>query len=978
MRPNTYRVDGPHAGVPEPHVGRRAEPAPTRDHAWLVQRLTECVDGSLAAAVFVLPFVMGGRHPLGQLTFVMIAVLACTFWCLRQFFASDGKWTFSGGVLLWAGGVALVGGQLASLPAPLLERISPNMTQILPMWFGGESDDLGQWATLSFAPDSTKAAWLLLIAGGLILAVALQRLRRIEDVERLIRWIAYSTVAMALFGIVQSVTSNGRFFWLYEHPYDTVGLRVGGPFTNENHFSHFITLGLGCVVWCLITRLASTDANRIEAREQESARRRMKRSSHRRASGSRRSRRSGSKRHNQANAAPRRERLVVGLWGIAVAICVFAALMSLSRGGAISMALAMSACLAILYRGRLLSAKPAIGISLVGVFIAAGLSVHGYDILAERFGTFDELQHDSAARMAIWKSDMHGALDYPIAGTGLGTHADAYPLYFENDNERIEYTHGENGYIQVALECGLIGLALAVMAIGACCGWCLDAMQATKDPRVYACIAAIAPAFVASAVHSLCDFVWYVPGCMVLVVLFAAAAYRLSRFEQPGHSDSPTTAPIMRTPDDTTKRPIMTLTVPVPRLAAVGLLTAIALYACVALPYFVNVTQAEAAWNDSVFSRRLALAEDDPASRARLIEAMIDDLHEVERRHPRRNRLHARLSAAYQELFALRQAESDMPFSITELRETVRDNQYESTADANAWLKQVTGERWPLLEQAYAHARASALHEPLKGESYRYLSETYFIAEVPNWNRERAFLEQAVATRPHRGSAHFALGRHIAIREGLDAALPRWKTAFHSDDTAAKQVLGMVAPAMPMERIVREFRPSIDEQRIMLRFYRDHRDEIIWGRQLAGDATPEQIDFELKCLQAHCAGMCRAKAEQTQDADERFELLLSAAYSYAQLQRHEERFEILDSALTLQPLNYDARYRIGCCALELSRFEEAERHLAWCIRARPTDARVEKRLEEAISGQLAMRTDVSSLPPIGESSARPSASTTRR
>ena len=52
--------------------------------------------------------------------------------------------------------------------------------------------------------------------------------------------------------------------------------------------------------------------------------------------------------------------------------------------------------------------------------------------------------------------------------------------------------------------------------------------------RSLLCFAAIVPALAASLLHSLVDFVWYVPGLMVVVVVLAACACRLWQGIEPG------------------------------------------------------------------------------------------------------------------------------------------------------------------------------------------------------------------------------------------------------------------------------------------------------------------------------------------------------------------------------------------------------------------------------------------------------------
>ena len=97
-------------------------------------------------------------------------------------------------------------------------------------------------------PAATRAVDLFL-AYSLLFLITIQRIRAVDDVERLLRWIAFAAVLMAIFGLVQFFASNGKFFWFYEHPYSKTNDIVKGGFTNRNHFAHFLALGVGPLVW---------------------------------------------------------------------------------------------------------------------------------------------------------------------------------------------------------------------------------------------------------------------------------------------------------------------------------------------------------------------------------------------------------------------------------------------------------------------------------------------------------------------------------------------------------------------------------------------------------------------------------------------------------------------------------------------------------------------------------------------------------
>ncbi len=92
----------------------------------------------------------------------------------------------------------------------------------------------------------------------------------------------------------------------------------------------------------------------------------------------------------------------------------------------------------------------------------------------------------------------------------------------------VEFTHAENGYLQVALETGLPGLGLLLAGIATCWVWCRRSLRRANQRRLYLASAAVSAGLLASVVHSLVDFVWYIPSLMAVTVLLIACAYRLA------------------------------------------------------------------------------------------------------------------------------------------------------------------------------------------------------------------------------------------------------------------------------------------------------------------------------------------------------------------------------------------------------------------------------------------------------------------
>ena len=219
----------------------------------LDRSLLQVVDGSLAGVIFVAPLLMGGRHALGHLVLTALAVTAAAAWAVRQSLRKNAGWRPTWAMPLLLAGLMLVALQLIPLPPWLLARLSPQMGEILPAWGDGAATTalLGHWTCLSLTPGETLGGLVIFADFVLLFFVVVQRTERIEDVERLLRWYALAATGMALFGIVQLLAGNGKYFWFYEHPYASTSDVVKGSFSNRNHFAQFLALGIGPLIWWL-------------------------------------------------------------------------------------------------------------------------------------------------------------------------------------------------------------------------------------------------------------------------------------------------------------------------------------------------------------------------------------------------------------------------------------------------------------------------------------------------------------------------------------------------------------------------------------------------------------------------------------------------------------------------------------------------------------------------------------------------------
>ena len=134
----------------------------------------------------------------------------------------------------------------------------------------------------------------------------------------------------------------------------------------------------------------------------------------------------------------------------------------------------------LLKTGRI---TPKVAGGLVGIFLLIGtaLTIHGMDRVGTRLDTIwtelgaifsDDEKAGLAGRREVWQAAVETITDFPVLGTGIGSHAAVTKAYMPPTDKRI-FTHAENSYLNLGVETGLIGLGLAIVSLVIgflCCG----------------------------------------------------------------------------------------------------------------------------------------------------------------------------------------------------------------------------------------------------------------------------------------------------------------------------------------------------------------------------------------------------------------------------------------------------------------------------------------------------------------------------
>ena len=859
----------------------------------------QVVDTCLVGIVLVAPIFLGGRNPWGRFVFIVIACLAGVTWFTRQAMLKRAAWTRTWAHLIGLAALLIVILQLVPLPADVIAQLAPRARSLLPLWTveSVDSAQFGDWPTLSFTPSSTKIALATLIAYVLLFVTAAQRLKSLADIERLLRLIALSAILMSCFGLLQFFTSNGKFFWFYDHPFTTTDLVAKGTFSCRNHFAHFLALGTGPLLAWIVLR----SQEQSQAKSDQESKIRL------------------------SDIA-----LYLGL-----VLTVFAVLLSLSRGGAVALTIVSAFGLTIYYWRGLVTGSFLYCFAALGIVVIGMLSVYGHEKVADRLadftsGSINELDRNSGRRK-IWTANLAAVQQGGLFGAGAGSHKEIYPIYMPESTNK-EYTHAENGPLQIATECGYMGVALLGLTLFSVGRWCWQAIRQALSVRQLAAAVAVSSGLIANVVQSLVDFAWFIPACMSLTILLASCALRLAQLSASDEVQVKTYAPWTR-------------------LRWVGLVIVSSIASAWAGSVVFGPARASTHWDRYIFTsknqsgeriKQLNAIESTPAEKEylnSLREMAIFNLTHVLAHDPDSARAHLRLAGRYLNLFDARQRDSDNAMSIAQIREAAISSRFPSAGELQRWLYQAFGENSKRLYQAYYHTRKSLQLCPLQGQGYLYMTDLCFLAgngkEAVN-----AYLDQSLKVRPYDSQVLFEAGRQELLLGRADEALSKWQKIFLDPGSHQLNIVRLLAGQVSASLFIETFRPDWRTLSYVWRWYLH-----------SGSPQDRQniVRYAENFAETECADYDAARAVRV------WRILASMQQA---LNEHERALSSLERALKRAPTDYVIRRQFGRILLKAEHYQRAEAHLAWCFSRKPNDTALHNELVRATKGSLSQTANI--------------------
>jgi O-antigen ligase len=360
--------------------------------------------------------------------------------------------------LFWAARAYLTreqGVSISPLLPPLLALILLALGQLL---FHGTA-----------SPYDTRIELQLLVALTLLLFLATQAFRTTDDWRFFVWFIMSFGFLVAVFGILQHLTFNGKLYWFREMHYGGIPF---GPYANRNHFAGFAELVIPVALVPLVL------------------------------------------------GKVRRERwFAVGLLAL---LPLGALLLSASRGGIISLAaqLGLLALLLVLRRADGKHALAGAAVLLLAFMLVSWLGVRQ---ILERFSSMQSLEITSGKRASMRLDTWHIFREHLWTGTGLGTLQTVFPAYETYYDAKV-VNHSHNDYLEALAETGIAGAA--------CCAWFLGALFFHSLRRLLLQDKSFSAALHLSGliacigflVHGLVDFNLHIPGNALVFFLMANLA----------------------------------------------------------------------------------------------------------------------------------------------------------------------------------------------------------------------------------------------------------------------------------------------------------------------------------------------------------------------------------------------------------------------------------------------------------------------
>lgn len=467
-----------------------------------------CERAILSITLFLIvfaPLAYGAVEPWARIVILLsIGLMAC-IWLWRRVLLGGARPSFPPFFLPAMLFLVLTVLQLVPLPRPVVEFLSPAERPLVTASGGSAT-----WGRLTANAASTAAGALFLTASLTFCFILLNAFRHRSWVKLTLTVLLAVASFEALYGLVEYWSGRQHIFW-YQKIYYLE--EVTGTYINHNHFAGLVGPLLLVAIGVFVVRFARfvRGGSYTFAEDGRSAWTKVT------ATG------------RLLRRLPPSLALLLG----AIGLMAVALILSQSRGGLISCAIALA--LQVVLFWKMPRRPPEI---LQGLGVLALLAVIAGIGLAPRIlMRFSYAQRDAPERFELWQDSARIVRDYPLLGAGLGTFRDVLPNYRPQKDfffvagipqpAAVNYAH--NDYLQLLTECGFAGFGLMAWALVATLRHLLSRFANHEDWEIATLGSSLAAGISAFLLHSLVDFNMHIPANALMFSLLMTIALVLAQ-----------------------------------------------------------------------------------------------------------------------------------------------------------------------------------------------------------------------------------------------------------------------------------------------------------------------------------------------------------------------------------------------------------------------------------------------------------------
>jgi O-antigen ligase len=364
--------------------------------------------------------------------------------------------------------------------------------------------DTVEWHPLSVVPVRTITTVVYLAVGAIWIGAISIGLRRSIRPASLAQGICALAAAVAVLGLAQKATFNGKIYWFWESQFGAAS-NYYGPFINRNHFAGWMLLALALGTGYFLGLVAQPS------------------------------------RHKTQNW---RDRL---LWlsspeagtllavGTVLTVMGVSLVWTMSRSGIGSAAAAITLLgLTAVFRMPGKTRKKAAGAAVViGLTLVAAW--RGVDTIAAGYADTRTFEW----RVALWNDSLPALRDFYRLGSGLNTYGTVMLLYPQSD-PTVHAQQAHNDYLQFAIEGGLLVGIPALLAAGLLIRRIWTRLRQSQDELTWWLRMGAVAGIAGMAIQELTEFSLQIPGVAVLfAVLVAVAIHEPATMSSPRERNRP-------------------------------------------------------------------------------------------------------------------------------------------------------------------------------------------------------------------------------------------------------------------------------------------------------------------------------------------------------------------------------------------------------------------------------------------------------